>query len=501
MSNTSGRHSKLYRDYTCIAALLAISFVLDRTFFLVILLLSLLFVRWRKEIYLLWSVIEPRITGNINFAQTILDIAREEGKDGDVLNDIVRFDIPFFKPIFVVIKPSYIRKILSLDVGNFYTSGHVGPMVMLTDTGDNILLRPGPPDEMWKNQRELTAPLNLDRFGEDSLVANLFRASWKICNRLAEEMSDQRGKPLDLFKYLFHFMITANNVSIFGEEFSYEAFPGLTDDMYKAVLHIGVDLLAPNILVSRKATEEKKRVTSETYQKIKYMVNKSTSPLLTHLKNAVKDKKLPQAELESLMAVVGYAHAPLHTVFWLCYNMARHPEVQTKLVIEIENTLASGPLTYSKLAEMTYLSQVLSETLRIYPGVALLQPRTARSDCVLGHHYIPKGSTLMVYPYISHRNGKYYKDPDTFNPERENLDTTNSGSKLKHIPFGFGPRICRGQFYAECLVKAAIISIVRRYTIKLVDGEPEIHGEEVGFCRPSKNVKFLFGKRNVSKIM
>ena len=120
-----------------------------------------------------------------------------------------------------------------MDVENFQTAGNQGPMTLLTNGGHNILLSPGPPDALWKQQRELTIPINKDRFGQDSLVGNLFESSLKICTSLSEEMKDQHGKPLDLFRYMFHFMITANNVSIFGEEFGHKAFPGLTDDMYK----------------------------------------------------------------------------------------------------------------------------------------------------------------------------------------------------------------------------------------------------------------------------
>ena len=127
---------------------------------------------------------------------------------------------------------------MSLDVENFRTAGNEGAMVMLTNGGHNILLSQGPPDPLWKNQRELTSPLNKDRFGDESLVASLFRSSLKICTSLSEEMSMKQGKPLDLFHYLFHFMITANNVSIFGEEFGYQTFPGLTDDMYKGITTI-----------------------------------------------------------------------------------------------------------------------------------------------------------------------------------------------------------------------------------------------------------------------
>lgn len=140
------------------------------------------------------------------------------------------------KPIFVITKPAFIRKILSLEVENFRTTGYEGPMTKLTQGGHNILLSSGPPDALWKNQRDLTTPLNKDRFGEDSLIATMFRASYKICNELSQEMQEIHGKKTDLFHYLFHFMVTANNVSVFGEEFGKKRYPDITEDIYKGML-------------------------------------------------------------------------------------------------------------------------------------------------------------------------------------------------------------------------------------------------------------------------
>jgi hypothetical protein len=133
--------------------------------------------------------------------------------------------------------------------------------------------------------------------------------------------------------------VTANNVSVFGEEFGYETFPGLTDDVYQSVLQIGTDLIAyERFFVSSTVIKQKLMTTQKTFKKIQQMVNQSTSPLLSHLKASIADNKVSLDEVESLLAVVVYALAPLHTVFWVCYNLAKHPEAQRKLAQEIEVT-------------------------------------------------------------------------------------------------------------------------------------------------------------------
>lgn len=67
------------------------------------------------------------------------------------------------------------------------------------------------------------------------------------------------------------------------------------------------------------------------------------------------------------MLVFEYAQAPLHVAFWLLYALALHPEEEKKVVSEISNLLTT-PFTYERLSEFKYLTKVVSETLRLYPG-------------------------------------------------------------------------------------------------------------------------------------
>eukprot|EP01116_Phalansterium_solitarium_P019264 TRINITY_DN5325_c0_g1_i1.p1 TRINITY_DN5325_c0_g1~~TRINITY_DN5325_c0_g1_i1.p1 ORF type:complete len:843 (-),score=298.80 TRINITY_DN5325_c0_g1_i1:512-3040(-) len=128
-----------------------------------------------------------------------------------------------------------------------------------------------------------------------------------------------------------------------------------------------------------------------------------------------------------------------------------------------------------------------------------MQPRYPTQDVTLGPHLVPKGSLVLVSPYLTGRNGKHFKNPDVFDPDREDLDPTSAGSNLKQIPFGYGPRQCQGQFYAENLVKACVLSIFKRFKLRVADGEPVIYSEEIGFGHPSTHVNFILSRREPLK--
>ncbi len=54
---------------------------------------------------------------------------------------------------------------------------------------------------------------------------------------------------------------------------------------------------------------------------------------------------------------------------WTFYLLSQHPEIEERLCKELENKLNGAPATSSDLAELSYLKQVVQESLRLYPAV------------------------------------------------------------------------------------------------------------------------------------
>lgn len=68
------------------------------------------------------------------------------------------------------------------------------------------------------------------------------------------------------------------------------------------------------------------------------------------------------------------------------YLIARHPEVQEKLVDEIKHILGTDknkPVAYRELQELKYMECVIKETLRMYPSVPVIG-REITEDVVVG---------------------------------------------------------------------------------------------------------------------
>ena len=100
---------------------------------------------------------------------------------------------------------------------------------------------------------------------------------------------------------------------------------------------------------------------------------------------------------------------------------------------------------------MTYLNQVIKETLRVHNPLCTTPSRVAAEDIELNGTFIPKGTLIDVDIYNLHRNPKYWKDPETFNPNRfapGGEADSHSTSGYPWFAFSNGGRQCIGMNFS-----------------------------------------------------
>ena len=88
------------------------------------------------------------------------------------------------------------------------------------------------------------------------------------------------------------------------------------------------------------------------------------------------------------------------TLAWTCYALSKNPDVQDKLRAEIEEITDGNldkKLSYDDLLGMTYLDQVISETLRFYNPAGLLKRTTTKDYSLPGTDItIPKDTNVWI---------------------------------------------------------------------------------------------------------
>ena len=102
---------------------------------------------------------------------------------------------------------------------------------------------------------------------------------------------------------------------------------------------------------------------------------------------------------------------------WTWYLLSRHPEVEAKLVEELQRVLAGRAPLLSDLPNLPYTEMVIREVLRLYPpapGIA----REPVEDVSIGGYDVPKGSLVVVNIYAIQRDERFFTDPERYDPDR-----------------------------------------------------------------------------------
>jgi len=179
--------------------------------------------------------------------------------------------------------------------------------------------------------------------------------------------------------------------------------------------------------------------------------------------------------LDELMTlIVAGFETSANTLNWVWYLIARHPEVEAKLLAEAAEHLPNvSALSAESLAAMQYTQQVLEEALRLYPPVWLFTRRSHELD-ELDDFDVAPDTDIYLSPFILHRTEHYWSDPELFDPDR--FAATDKPKKDRpFFPFSLGPRRCLGEYFSFLEMKVHLGLLMPRFRMQLVDqAEPEL---------------------------
>ena len=151
------------------------------------------------------------------------------------------------------------------------------------------------------------------------------------------------------------------------------------------------------------------------------------------------------------------------------YEVVTHPEIERKLVNEINEHIKSNEdMTLDNINKMEYLNAVWKEILRLKSPGAVLFPRLAKKTFNVAGSTVRKGATISPSPMLAANNPLYFDKPEEFRPERWfETDSKLKSEPFAYMPFATGARNCMGQHLATYEGKIMIILLFKRLSIQL----------------------------------
>ncbi|KAK1232741.1 hypothetical protein PQX77_004139 [Marasmius sp. AFHP31] len=167
--------------------------------------------------------------------------------------------------------------------------------------------------------------------------------------------------------------------------------------------------------------------------------------------------------------------------FYLAMSM--FPEVQKKAQEELDRAIGSEQRLprFADQNDLPYVSSLVLEIFRWGSILPLGAPREVTEDDIFHSHVVPKGAIVMPNIWGICHDENTYPNPMEFDPSR--FLGPSPQPDPREIIFGFGRRVCPGQYLAEKSLYIAVTATLSAFTITPLKEDPPQYSFDDGFIR------------------
>jgi len=231
--------------------------------------------------------------------------------------------------------------------------------------------------------------------------------------------------------------------------------------------------------------EDIEQLENRNYAEVK---DPSLLRFLVDMKGADMDNKQLRDDLMTMLIAGHETTAAVLT--WALFELTKQPECMAEARAEIDLVVGDRNPTLNDIKKMPYLRMVVAETLRMYPEPPLLIRRCRTEDKLPKgggrEATVIRGMDMFLSLYNIHRDGRFWPEPDTFDPSRftrpyknpdipewQGYDPAKWEGKLypnelsadfAYLPFGGGARKCVGDEFATLEATVTLAMVLRRFT-------------------------------------
>ena len=174
---------------------------------------------------------------------------------------------------------------------------------------------------------------------------------------------------------------------------------------------------------------------------------------------------------EALTLLLAGHETTANALTWTWDALARNPAGEARLHAELDEVLGERDPVPSDYPRLPFTRDVVAESMRLRPPAWILGRRVIR-PIRLGEWEVPAGSVLLTSQLVTHRNPRFWVEPEHFRPERWSNGETQRLPRFAYFPFGGGNRICIGEGFAWTEAVLVLATLARRVRFRALDLSP-----------------------------
>ncbi len=419
--------------------------------------------------------------------------ARSEGilqlmeRSRKTLGDVFSLDVG--ARVTVVSHPDAIKHVLAGNAKN-YVKGDAYEGVRRV-IGNGVLALEG---EAWKSRRTLIQPAF-----HRSTLGKLTQAMAETGAAHFDALLQQNPGALDAHRDMVKLTLDVVTVALFGRELlgtadiSYEAL----GSSLELVSEFGNGFMLPP-WVPTPANLKFKRTMAEVEGAIFRVIEAGRKrsgddgtllSLLIHSKDAETGQLLSDRDIRDevfTMFIAGHETTAL-TLTWMMTLLDGRQDVIDAMVREVDTVLGDRAPAFEDFPKLTYLRQVIDETLRLNGPVAMTARNVAGDDEVAGVK-VKKGELIFPFFYGVHRHRDFWDEPERFDPSRFSAERSKGRNPWSYVPFAAGQRQCIGMMFSLVETVVLLAQLLQRFELSIEPGMKDVKPVAMVTMRPTSPV-------------
>jgi len=292
----------------------------------------------------------------------------------------------------------------------------------------------------------------------------------------------QPGQRIDVRETMIHLSLDMLTKTVFSDRLDGDAFSQLRQNLAVVMDSIGLRIMLPD-WVKRLPLPLNFRF-NRARDAVRATISGAVAELRTSDHDAgdmlallltVQDEKTgllltdQQICSEILTLALAGTENSATVLAWVVYELARRPDVEARVLAELNEVLGDRPVAFGDVARLPYLERVIKEVLRLNHTGWLVTRRTL-TETKLGEWTLPAGTDLAYCQHALHRDPALFPEPLRFDPDRW-LDGAQELPQGAFLPWGAGKHRCIGDRFAMAELITALATILRRVRFALAPGQ------------------------------